>query len=269
MPYDISDSVPIAWDVRDSAGVLTNATGVVLTVTLPDGTPATPTVPAPAVTGQYRVTYVPAVEGRYTWRAVTTGPNTAYQDVFDVREAASPALLSLADTKRHLRITDTSRDDQLRDYIEAATEIVENYVGPIIRRTHTARIHGRYQRMVSLPHTQVTAITGITIIWDGSSPINMSDLAVDAASGVVSFKTWGWFPFGEMDFTYTVGRPFVKANWTMAAEIIVQHIWQSQLGNLPSMQGDDLVDPRLGTGYLVPFRAISLLQPDQVPAGFA
>lgn len=268
MPYDIGDSVPIAWDVRDSAGVLTNATGVVLAVTLPDGTTATPTVPAPAVTGQYRVTYVPAVEGRYLWRVVMTGPNTAYGDVFDVREAASPALLSLADTKRHLRITDTSRDDQLREYIEAATEIVESYVGPIVTRTHVARVMG-FRSQIPLPHTQVTAITNITIIRTGTSPIVLSNLSINTPAGVFGYKNLLSIPWGEMDVTYTVGRPFVKANWTMAAEIIVQHIWQSQLGNLPSMQGDDLVDPRLGTGYLVPFRAISLLQPDQVPAGFA
>src|SRR5438093_8426420 len=118
MPYDIADSVPLAWDVKDAAGVLTNASTVVLTITKPDGTPDTPTVPAPSVTGQYRVTYVPTVEGRYAWRAVTTSPNTAYQDVFVVRGSNSPALLSLADAKAHLNITTTTNDDELREYLE-------------------------------------------------------------------------------------------------------------------------------------------------------
>jgi hypothetical protein len=47
MPYDIGDSVSLAWDVKDSAGVLANATTVTLTVTLPDGTTATPAVTNP------------------------------------------------------------------------------------------------------------------------------------------------------------------------------------------------------------------------------
>src|SRR3954468_24475028 len=97
MTYDIADSVPIAWDVRDAAGVLTNASTVALTVTLPDGTTVTPAVPAPSIAGEYRVTYIPALEGRYEWREVTTVPNTAYQDVFVVRGTVSPALISLQD----------------------------------------------------------------------------------------------------------------------------------------------------------------------------
>src|SRR4051812_37451114 len=140
MPYDIADSVPIAWNVLDSAGVLTNATTAVLTVTLPDGTTATPTIPAPAIPGQYRVTHVPTVEGRYAWRAVMTGPNAAYQDTFVVRAAVSPALLSLADAKAHLNITSTSSDDELREYLEATTEIVESYVGPVVQRSYTRRV---------------------------------------------------------------------------------------------------------------------------------
>src|SRR5690349_18484312 len=109
MPYDISDSVPIAWDVLDASGNPANAGAVTLTVTKPDGTEDTPAVTnPPATTGQYRVTYVPTVEGRYTWRAVTTTPNTAYQDVFDVRESTSPGLVSLADAKAQLKITTTT-----------------------------------------------------------------------------------------------------------------------------------------------------------------
>ena len=269
MPYDIADSVPLAWDVRDSSGALTNATTVVLTVTKPDGTTETPTVNnPPTVTGQYRVTYVPTTEGRYAWRAVTTGPNTAYQDVFEVRGTVSPALLSLADAKAHLNISSTTHDDEIREYLEAATEIVESYVGPIARRTHTRRICG-FRDRIALPHTQVTAVTALTLVADGSSPITLSDLAVNIDTGVLSFKTGGWFPYGEMEITYTVGRSFVKANWTLAAKIIVKHNWETQLGNLPSIQGDSPGYTVTGSGYLVPYRAISLLSPNDVPAGFA
>lgn len=259
MPYDIGDSVPIAWNVLDAAGVLTNATTAVLTVTLPDGTTVTPTVTNPPTSqGQYRVTYVPTVEGRYAWRAVMTGPNAAYQDTFEVRPAVSPALLSLADGKTHLNITSTAFDDELREYLEATTEIVESYVGPVVQRSYTRRVSGG-RNIIILPHTQVTAVTAITAVWTGMIPVPLSYLAIDTEAGDVTRKDAGWFPPGAYDITYTVGRTYVKANWTLAAKIILKHNWEIKLGSRPSPQGGDLVDVRLGTGFLVPFRAISLL----------
>lgn len=267
MPFDIADSVPLAWNVADAAGTLVTAGAVTLTVTKPDGTTETPVVPAPSTPGQYRVTYVPTVEGRYLWSAVTTSPNTAYQEVFTVR-GASPAILSLPDAKAHLNITSTNSDDELREYLEATTEIVESYTGPIVRRTHTARVRGS-RCEIPLPHTQVTAVTAVTLVQDGSSPITLSDLAINGPAGVISYKNRSSFPYGDMDVTYTVGRSTVKANWTLAAKIIMKHNWDTQLGNLPSAQGDDAGYVVTGSGYLVPYRAVSLLAPDQVPAGFA
>lgn len=269
MPYDLSDSVPIAVDVKDANGNLVDAASVTLTITLPDGTSATPTVTnPPSTTGQYRYTYVPVQVGRHAWRFVATTPNTAYQDVFEVRETVSPALVSLAEVKTQLSITSTTSDDQLREYIEAATEVVESYVGPIVQRTHTARVCG-YQSSISLPHTQVTAVTNIVDVSTGTSPITLSDLSIDTIAGVISYKSGIQFPYRDMDVTYTVGRSTVKANWTLAAKLIVQHKWQTRLGNLPSIQGDNPGYVVTGSGYLVPYQAVALLQPDQVPVGFA
>ena len=97
----------------------------------------------------------------------------------------------------------------------------------------------------------------------------MSDLAINTQAGIVSFKSGMRFPYGDMDITYTVGRTVVDPSWTLAAKMIVQTRWQSQLGNLPSIQGDNPGYVVTGTGYLVPYAAMALLQPDQVPAGFA
>lgn len=267
MPYDIADSVPIAWDVLDAAGDLANAATAVLTVTKPDGTTETPAVTnPPSVTGQYRVTYTPTVEGRYLWSAVTTSPNTAYQEVFTVR-GASPAILSLADAKQHLNITVTTNDDELRDHLEAVTRIIEDEVGPVVLRTHTARVCGRRSR-IALPHTQVREIVSATEVRSGTS-VDVSGMTVNQASGVLSYLNGASFPYDDMDVTYEVGRTTVEANWSLAAKIIVKHMWLTQLGNLPSGQGDDRGYVVTGSGYLVPYRAISLLKPDQVAVGFA
>lgn len=269
MSFDVGDSVPIAWDVKDSAGVLVNAGTAVLTITLPDGTTTTPAVPAPGVTGQYRVTYVPTLEGRHVWRAVTTAPNTAIQDVFEVREQASPAVLSVADGKAHLNIptTVTTFDEELREYLEAVTKVVEQYVGPIVRRTHVRRVPG-YCYAVTLPHTQVLSITSITLVQDGSSPITISDLTINTEAGIVTYKTGAVFPFGDMDWTYVVGRSYVHPNWTLAAKMILDYNWESQLGSLPSIQGDSDQE-YISRRTLVPPRAALLLAPDGGAGGFA
>jgi hypothetical protein len=269
MPFDVGDSIPIAVDVKDSAGALVNASTAVLTVTLPDGTTETPAVTnPPSVTGQYRVTYIPATEGRYTWRFVTTTPSTAYQDAFEVRETATPALLSLADAKAHLNITSTTPDDELREFLEAATAVIEEQIGPVVRRTHTARIHGGRQQ-VPLPHTQVLEVTAVTYVRDGATAVNVADLAVNTDAGVISRKDAGCLPSGDLDVTYEVGRSYVKSNWTLAAKIIVQHLWRTQLGSLPAIQGDDPGYVQTGAGYLVPYRALALLHSDTAPLGFA
>lgn len=259
MPYDIADSVPLAWDVRDAAGAPADAATVTLTITLPDGTTVIPPVTnPPSVTGQYRVTYVPAVEGLYTWRAVTATPNTAYQDVFEVRPAGSPALLSLADAKAHLKIASTSSDDELRQYLEAATEIVESYIGPVVRRTYTTRVQGG-REVIILPHTHVLSVASITTVSSGAVAVALTDLAIDGEAGDVYRKGGGYFPWGPLDVTYTVGRSVMKANWSLAAKMIVKHNWDTKLGNLPSVQGDTAGYVVTGSGYLVPYRAIALL----------
>lgn len=267
MSFDVGDSVPIAWDVRDAAGVLTNASTSVLTITLPDGTTTLPSVPGPSVAGQYRVTFVPTLEGRHVWRAVTTGPNTAYQDVFEVREALSPAIISLADAKAHLNIpiTSTTFDDELREFIESTTVTVEQYVGPITRRTYVRQVCSDGYAVI-LPHTQILSITSIVLIADGTSPITLSDLSINAEAGIVAYKNGSPFPWGEMTWTYVVGRSYVQPNWTLAAKMILEHNWRSQLGNLPSIQGDDT---GVTGSRLVPPRAMLLLTANNTPAGFA
>ena len=258
MPYDISDSVPIAWDVHDAAGAPATAGTVSLTLTKPDGTPEVLTVPAPTVTGEYRVTYVPTLEGRYEWRAVTTSPNTAYGDVFTVRGNVSPALLSLAEAKVYLKITGTASDDELRDYLEAATEVVEGYIGPVVRRTYTSRVQGGRDVLI-LPHTQVLSVASITSIQSGTFPVQLANLSIDTEAGDVFLKSGGCFPYGPLDIVYVVGRSVLRANWITAAKIIVKHMWSTKLGNLPSTQGDNPGYVVTGSGHLVPYQAIALL----------
>jgi hypothetical protein len=273
MAFDIGDSVPLAWNVKDANGTLINAAGTVtLTVTHPDGTSETPTVPVPGTTGQYQVTYVPATAGRYTWNAVTTQPNTSYGDVFQVRQVLSPALLSLAEAKSHLNIpaTTTTFDDELREFMEAVTSVVEDFVGPIVRRTYTRRAMG-YKYTIRLPHTQVRSITSVVSVRDGST-VDTSLLVVDSLTGILRYKDLlGRFPFGELDVTYIVGRDYVEPTWTLAAKEIMASNWRGQLGNLPAVQGADdrIIPTNQGVPFYMSGTALTLLSKDNTSTGFA
>ena len=169
---DLGSVHEIAVDVRNASGTLTDPATAVLTITLPDGTTASPAVPLPSATpGRLRVDYVPPQVGRYTWRLVTTGPVTAYADVFDVSAATLPGIVSLARAKKQLNIdaSDTSDDDELRGFIGSATGAVEKQLGQIVaRRSFTERRQVRCatsQLMLGLVPaialTSVSACSGI------------------------------------------------------------------------------------------------------------
>lgn len=275
MAHDLGDIVPLTVEIRDAAGTLTAATSVVLTITLPDGTTATPTVSNPS-TGKYQVDHVTTQAGRHLARWVSNGPDTAYVDTFDVRPAAPGYLVSLADTKRHLSLTGTTdRDEQLRTFIEAATRLVESKVGAVVRRSHTDLLRGRGLPFLRMPHAPVISVTSIVDPRTGLALVDVADLDVDTDVGIAR-RLDGCLFHGLYRVTYVAGRPVVPANFALAAQIIVGHMWETQRGRSfrPTISGDDdsasiTAEMVGGLGYILPRRAMQLLEPDLRMPGIA
>lgn len=276
MSFDLGENVRLEAECRDPGGTLTTATTAVLTITRPDGTPATPTVPAPGETGKYRVDYVPVQAGRHAARWVWTGPNDAYTDSFDVREAIPPMLVSLAGMKTHLRITSTDTDGELRSWIESATEGVENYAGVCVRRTVTERqdIPPFGVGTVMLRQVPVLSVTSVVPIRSGGTTYDVDDLDVDGPTGVIQRLDGGRL-FGPLRITYTAGRVIVPSAFPSATKIIVQHLWRTKYGASRATSGlgggeDFSVTEQVpGFGYAVPNRALQLLEPYKLPPGMA
>jgi hypothetical protein len=138
---DLGDTVPLAVEVRDDEGELTNAAAAVLTITLPDRTvldPA-PVVQNPSV-GRYEFDYVPTAAGLHEWKVETTSPSTAHEDSFYVWPPGAVTVVSLTEAKAHLnksaqRIDD---DDELRLVMLAAQERVERHLGRELGTSVTA-----------------------------------------------------------------------------------------------------------------------------------
>jgi hypothetical protein len=263
---DIGAAYLIAFDVRDDGDVLAHANTVTLTVTLPDGTTATPGI-TDAVAGQYRLTYLPVMAGRYQWAAVTTVPNTSWGDTFNVRAYAS--LISLAEVKAHLNITGTGSDDELRNFLAGATELIETKVGPCVRRTVTSRIAASNGGSIALPVYPVLSVTSVTSTTPGGPTWTTAQLDVDGDAGIVSvLPTAPAFWWGPWDVVYVAGRQVIAERFLHAAKELLRHLWETQRGAAaPSvLQGEEIFTTSAGFAFSVPRRVLELLEADMTPA---
>jgi hypothetical protein len=261
---DLGGIYPAAIDVYDDTGALANATTVTLTITLPDGTTTSPAVTnPPTVTGQYRYAYLTTQAGRHTARWVLTSPDGAYTEAFDVTEAATTAIVSLTDAKRRLKIsaTDTTWDDELRDWIAGLTATIEDKKGQVIaRRTISEETDGR-GRTFRLWRTPVISLTTVALA-DGTVTYDPADMDVPA-NGLVRVLT-GPAVCGRLAVTYTAGCQIVPANYVEAALVILQNLWAGEeRGAMGVKLGDEEEQPpRTWKGEywgLVPRRAQELL----------
>ena len=270
--FDLGDTVPLTFSVVDADGAPTNADTVTLTITLPDDTTTSPTVENPPTTvGLYLCDYEPAQSGRYLVRWTATDPDVAYTDQVDVRSAAPPLIVSLADAKRHIGKdpADTVDDDELREHIEATTGLVEDIRGEaVVRRTVVEDIDvGRPTAAVALATSPVISLTSVASV-DGSTTWNVADLHV-AGHGIVIAQS-GQALFGLVRFTYVAGYTVIPANFVLAAKIIIQHVWETQQrpslsprGTFTGPRGTVSIESEtmttIGLGYAVPNRALQLL----------
>lgn len=272
MAFDLGDPVPLAVNIRNAAGVLTNATTVTLTITLPDGSTTSPAVTnPPTVTGVYTYDYATVQAGRHLVRWVSTGPAAAFTDTFDVDLVAS-GIVSLADLKSHLNITTTTHDEELRLYIDAATEAVERIVGPVARRTVVETVPsgaGAFY-LSTVPVISLTSLIGA--YGNTTETLATGSLYVDGNTGYVAPGYTTSISYSTLTATYIAGRAIVPASIRLATMLIAGHLWQTQRGpggGPPSLQsgGEDLLPP--GYSFAIPRRAEELLSPYRLAPAIA
>lgn len=259
---DLGDVVPLTVETRDAAGVLADAGAVVLTIQLPDNTTLTPTV-THSGTGTYQVDYTTTMAGPHRIRWVATGLNTsAYADTITVSEAYPRYLGSLAATKEQLKFTSSDSDEQLRGFMESATEIIENYTGlALVRRTETEDHDLCYStRKLVLNRSPVISVTSVALV-DGTFSWPVADLYVSKASGIVTtLPTSTWF-YGHVEAVYVVGLQVIPRNYVGASDMIVESLWSTRRGAKgPPRRGSavEMVDIP-GMNVAIPKPALELL----------
>ena len=280
MTYDLGGVAVLSYTATDVNGTPVNAGGTcTLTITLPDGTTAGP-ITLTGTSGVYSYDYITTQPGRHQYRFVATGmpgPGVgvgAYDDVFDVYGPVQ-TLISLADSKKLLRVSASIFDDDLRFFNEAVTSFIDKYCGPMIprmiteRHTAGARTLMLRQLPVYVPAGQPNPLVSITPVLTYGVPYpDLSLLSVDLKTGEILHTIGLPFFYGSYDITYWAGRQVIKPNVLLAAQVILKHMWsQERGGGRPNTTPGVSDDVSVLWGFAVPNRALELLESERSPAG--
>lgn len=266
--------IPTTVQQRNIDGTYTLVDPGAITGTLqyPDLT-TTGFTPTKDSVGQYHADLAPATlsqTGAYRWKVVTTGTGAGVAfGSFAVYDPFAGEIVPLEDIKQQLNIATTTTDSELRDYITAASAVVDLMCGPVIPRTVTETLGRPYLGTWALVVSQapIISVTSIVSQLVGGQTYAPADLLLNTDAGIIQILAGGYF-YGTLTVTYVAGRALVPPALNMAARIIVQHMWETQRGptSRPGLSGDDTsVIP--GLGYAVPNRALELLKTcPRVPA---
>lgn len=269
MAYDLGDIVGLAIAIKDSTGVAANATTVVCTITLPDGTSSAPTVSNPS-TGSYTVDYTPTQIGRHLVRWVATGSNAgSFTDAFTVNDPADLPLVSLTDLKTYLNITSTTNDEELRQFILEATDIAERLTGRKFTRQTISKTVTASGSTIPLD----VPVISITSIVEDSVTLTTSDYQLRGAEGLVTRvvngipSNWSMTATQNIVITYVAGEANPSPTAGLLVKELARHLWRTQRGASPMAMGgqDDFIP---GGNNIITYRVKELADMLRVP-GFA
>lgn len=275
--YDLGDVVALGISVKDAAGQLSNATTVVCTIYLPDGTTATPAVGNEG-TGLYSTNYTPTIVGRHQVRWVASGTNaSAYTDEFTVRDFAQMGVVSLDEVKAHLNIpaTSTDLDEEIRRFMDAANDLAEEYTGRVLGRRTITEIYDGSRDVLFL---RTPCALSVTSVVENGVTLTANDYALDysgmrlnrlGSGSLDAIQGYGWWARGARNITvtYVAGYTNPPAIAKQGVLEIVRHLWQTQRGAVSvlarNQAGDDFLP---SSTYSVPRRVMELLDPLRIHA---
>lgn len=269
MSYALGQPVPLRALVRDSDGVLSDATTVVLTITLPDGTTATPSVTnPPAVTGTYEFDYTPTLPGLHPYRWVFTGTNASAPPLDSFYVDPGPTglapLASLAEARHQCRLTSTAEDSTVQLFLRVASNQCERRTQLWRRQTLTKTADGGAQFVrLKRPIISVTTVTegGTTVAASGWTAVLEDGLLYRGGS---TWRGMRWAR-GQQNIVVTyVGGPsdgLVPDEIRQGVLLLTEHLWSTQRGaaNLPRKTAD--TDWTLPAGFTIPNAVVEQWSP--------
>ncbi len=262
MIYDVGDEATVTTELRDVNGDLVAATVTIL-VTKPDATTATPTVESNGGTGLYKSSFAVDQVGTWRYKWTASGAITAVDGgQFSVVAVGRVLVAGIDEFRAQLDRADSADDAELRLYLEAATNQVEWFVGPLTATTITERVYSADR--IALRRWPVQSITSIKPVTNGvvdTEAMPTHYYNTDLTSNEVRFNRWAGFR-SEFEVTYVVGRTTIPADIKLAGLIIAQHLWSVQNARFTlSAPGEEELAAVPGSGFTVPHRALELLRP--------
>lgn len=235
---NLGSILPFSTDVYDKpvedGGVLTNAASAVLTVTLPDGTSATPTVTNPS-TGKYVGNFQTTGSsplGRYLGHWVLTfagGAIDTYDETIDVMST----IVTVDEALQHLRASGVIKTEPDIDYLEwlcsVATNAVELALGRNYVRKTVVEVHSGGCGSLILRRSPVLSITSVS---ESGSTLSASDYVVDPEMPILYRGSTSYsraFSSGRLNVTvtYVVGSLNPPPVVRKVALNAIQGMWQS------------------------------------------
>lgn len=266
--YDLGDMVPLGVTITDANGNPANAGAVTLTIYLPDGTTTSP-LPANVGPGLYNVDYKPTQVGRYLLKWVATGANSsAYADEFTVRDFSRMGVVSLTDAKQHLNITSSKHDEELRQFIDVATDMAERYTGCVLGRRVVTESYDGGDYFIRLRTPRAMSVASVTETgqalteqqWEldhtGQYLYRAANLGTSSA-GYLSFVSG----VQNIVVTYTAGYASPPPVARQATLELLRHLWETQRGAQAVGRGTAPDEFIPGIGYSLPRRCVELLEP--------
>jgi hypothetical protein len=181
------------------------------------------------------------------------------------------SIVTLAQAKEQLNIDpdDTTDDDELQEYVDAVTAVVEEYKHEVTEQraiTDEIEVHGcgggwRGGRRFRLWSAPVISLTSI-VSWDGTTTWDVSQMRV-SSSGLVRVMA-GLPVSGLVDVTYQAGYATVPDKYVRGALVILQHTWETQRGGgtmSSGVIGPEEVRVRTVSAFTVPNKAKEWLGP--------
>lgn len=276
MSVDVGEVITRRINITDSSGTAVNADSLpTYAITLPDGTAGTPPTVTSGATGEYFVNYLTTVSGPHfdVWTATVGGLTVKFgPDMFLVRAGSPAPLLGLVEARRHLRIpsTDAARDEEIRDFLDAATELCEDHVGRAYRRRTIVEQHDGGRGALLL---RLSPVASVTSVAESGTTLTAGDYTLDAAAGVLhrgsttSSATWACGR-QNVSVTYVTAVAGSPGRVRQAVKVTLAHLWRTQRGGeLPRLAGNE-DDYAAGAAWSLPRAAEELLGPDYAP-GFA
>ena len=275
--YDLGDVVALGVTITDANGNPANATAVVATITAPDGTSSTPSITNTSA-GLYDLSYTPSQSGRYTVKWVATGSNaSAYADEFTVRDFSHMGIVSLDEVKAHLNIptTNTTNDEEIRRFMDAASDLAENYVGCVLgRQVFTNEKYSGNTDIIRLNNPRAISITSV---YENGVLLDPAAYVLDYTGQRLTRVTTGslggpnyfgiWAPGAQnIVISYVAGFINPPPSAKQGVLEIIRHLWQTQRGPTSvvgrNQSGDDFYQ---SATYSLPRRAMELLDPVSLP----